>query len=305
MKTDFLCVGYAKCGTTTLDAILRQHSRIALPEIKETGFFLWCDSYTEPAREELKNYYKDLEGKKIGIIEPSFWRKASEVRKHFGEDLKIIFMMRNPVERLYSEFKMRLRHGGSLRLYYKKCKTNDVPTIFHEFVKEEIERKQKENNDMSLHFLSGDYARWVKEYEREFGAENIQLIFMEEFFKDSDAQIQKVLEHIEAPYEKLDTNVKANEGNKVSRGYFTSTINKWLYRRLRTGVLKGRKNAKLKMTLHGFVEALMNFIGIFTLVENKQKMLPETRTLLEDYYRECVKELEAHTGKDLSVLWYK
>ena len=34
-KIDFLCVGFQKCATSTLDAILRQHSKVALPDIKE------------------------------------------------------------------------------------------------------------------------------------------------------------------------------------------------------------------------------------------------------------------------------
>ncbi len=38
MRLDFICPGLPKCGTTTLDVILRQYEQICLPCIKEPVF---------------------------------------------------------------------------------------------------------------------------------------------------------------------------------------------------------------------------------------------------------------------------
>jgi len=302
MKIDFLCVGFAKCGTTTLDAVLKQHTQIALPGIKETGFFCWCDSYEEPVKNELQKYYRNLKGKKAGIVEPIFWYRAKDVKKYFGENIKIMLIMRNPVERIYSNFKMKMRQGGDQRVYYKKGK--DIPTIFHTYVEDQIAEQNENKEKISPLFSQGNYIRWIREYEEEFGKENIHLIFMEEFFKTPEDHVKRILEFIEVSYEQLDTSVRANEGKKVSRGYCSSTINKWLYRKVRAKVLQRKRPAKLRIALLYLVEALMQVIGVFTLVDNKQKMLPETRKILEDYYKSSNKELENYTGKDLSKIWY-
>lgn len=44
MRLDFICPGLPKCGTTTLDAILRQYEEICLPCIKEPVFLQKMDT---------------------------------------------------------------------------------------------------------------------------------------------------------------------------------------------------------------------------------------------------------------------
>jgi len=303
MKVNFMCVGFAKCATTTLDAILRQHTQIALPIIKETSFFLWCKSYNDPVQETLPDFYEEIDNKVVGMIEPAFAIKAHEVKKYYGDDIKIIFMMRNPVDRMYSLFKMRMRHGNETRKYYKKCETRDIPRMFDFFVRDEAMTK-KEQGEESLLLERGNYLRWIKSYEEEYGAENIKLIFMEEFFKEPDKHIRDVLKFIGAPYEELNSDIQVNEGKKVSKGYFSSTVNRWMFSKLKMKVMSGRKPAAVRIALCKFSMWVRGAIGRFTLVDDKQKMLPETRIILEDYYRDSIKKLEAYTGKDLSEIWY-
>ena len=57
MKHDFVCVGFPKCATTTLDAILRQHPEIALPCHKETLFFERNDLYDKGLEWYEKRYF--------------------------------------------------------------------------------------------------------------------------------------------------------------------------------------------------------------------------------------------------------
>ena len=56
MKIDFMCLGFPKCGTTTLDMVLRQHTQLSFPKIKETGYWSWYKLYSKPL-EELEKYY--------------------------------------------------------------------------------------------------------------------------------------------------------------------------------------------------------------------------------------------------------
>lgn len=307
MKFDFVCVGFPKCGTTTLDEILRQHTKIALPVVKETGFFSWYQHYSQPVEQQLKNYYENTDGKKVGVIEPLFLTRASEVKKYFGQDIKILIMMRNPVDRLFSDFRMKLRFGGSTGGYkslYKKYKVKEVAKMFHDVVEKEI--KQTEGNVEAGKgiFVRSNYIKWIREYESIFGKENIKLIFMEDFFADSENELKEIFGFIDVPFEVVDANVRANEGKKISRGYLSATVNKWLYHRLMVTTLRMKANWRVHIRLRNAVESLFKTIGIFTLVDSKEKMLPETRTFLQEYYNDSVRALEQYTNKDLTQIWY-
>lgn len=72
-KIDFLCVGFQKCATTTLDAILRQHSEVALPIIKEIHLAEWATKCQNPMKLIENKFFRDTNysNKKIGIVDPS------------------------------------------------------------------------------------------------------------------------------------------------------------------------------------------------------------------------------------------
>ena len=68
--------------------------------------------------------------------------------------------------------------------------------------------------------------------------------------------------------------------------------------------LRGRKSLKRRIFLRNIAEWQLKTVGLFTLVESKEKMLPETRKLLQEYYDDGVRALEKYANKDLSGIWY-
>ena len=114
MKPNVLCVGFAKCGTTTLYDIMKHHPEIYLSSIKEPIYYGDKELCNRGFEWYLKRYYpKKINEKVIMEINPIIGRDvpAKKISKDFGKDIKIIFMIRNPIERLYSEFKMNLVDG--------------------------------------------------------------------------------------------------------------------------------------------------------------------------------------------------
>ncbi len=125
---NFIVVGAPKCGTTSLYHYLRQHPQIFLPERKELHYFSFrfmeqllsgpgdrnilatsCRTFAEyaayfsPAREQ----------RALGDISPSYFyfvEVCQEMRVRLGVP-KIIIMLRDPVEKAFSQYMHLIRDG--------------------------------------------------------------------------------------------------------------------------------------------------------------------------------------------------
>lgn len=138
IKPDFLCVGYQKSGTSWLHVQLSTHPELDLPFVKETHYLTtqshdrkikWLTSqiffkgmannphlikwllkwYLLPASD---NWYISLfDQKKIcGEIAPTYVQLNPKKVKELFPNLKIIFLLREPVSRSWSKIKMDVRN---------------------------------------------------------------------------------------------------------------------------------------------------------------------------------------------------
>jgi len=116
-KPDFLLLGGAKCGTTSFAAYLPAHPQVAPWEVKEPNYWSW----RKPTTEQYQSLFTNIAAvprptaqQKIAgdystssIIHPMVPRRvyASLPR------IKLIAMLRNPIDRAYSHFIMSQRSG--------------------------------------------------------------------------------------------------------------------------------------------------------------------------------------------------
>lgn len=105
---DFLGIGAQKAGTTWLYENLRSHPDLFLPEDKELHYFDWnynnlLWSYTK--------HFRAAGDRTKGEITPGYSILPVERIRDihaFRPDLKLIFLMRNPIERAWSQARMNL-----------------------------------------------------------------------------------------------------------------------------------------------------------------------------------------------------
>lgn len=105
MKLDFIILGGQKCGSTYLQEVISEH-----PEVKmingECPHFESPD-YEEGGIKKLEELIEKLDKAKIiGIKRPSYLSKPEvPLRiKHINEDIKLIVILRDPIERLKSAY---------------------------------------------------------------------------------------------------------------------------------------------------------------------------------------------------------
>lgn len=124
---NFLVIGAAKAGTTSLYHYLRQHPGIYLPAQKETNFFAlegkaldfcgpgdreFISSFSVTRYDDYVTLFASVTGQTaIGEVSPMYLysREApGRIRQHIP-DAKLICILRNPVERAYSHYLMFVR----------------------------------------------------------------------------------------------------------------------------------------------------------------------------------------------------
>ena len=127
-RAGFLLIGAAKAGTTTVYTALQQHPEVFVSAIKETNFFVYSEEAPALAGPgdanalsrsvfEYKSYEALFAGAGPGVpcgeASPLYlYHPEAAGRIHaYNPEMKLIVLLRNPVERAYSSYLHLLRDG--------------------------------------------------------------------------------------------------------------------------------------------------------------------------------------------------
>jgi hypothetical protein len=147
-KPDFLIVGAMKAGTTTLANLLNQSPHIFLPG-KELHYF--DRDFDKPFKSYLNNFPSD-QHQVVGEKTPTY-SYDPEVPKRIHEvlpDVKLIWILRNPVDRAYSNYWHAYKKGVELETFKKAIKNDNER--YKKYL-EQIERYLKYFPLNQMHFL--------------------------------------------------------------------------------------------------------------------------------------------------------
>ncbi len=315
----FLCMGFQKCGTTTLYEILKQHSDVALSrDVKEPMYYrvqgLWLigrKSYY------LRRYYGHIpagDPRQCGEVNAglTFSGCAKKICHDFPKDTKLIFMMRNPVDRAYSAYKYFLARGFLPSGLVNRDREIGHAASFDQYVHDVLDDPHQERQIMKkrlkyLVFSQSCYYSCIREYLHYFPRENIKLVFFEEFIRDEKEASRDIFRFLGiSDRDDLNFDVVANEGNmravsdraakkyEIAKGVINYTFYEFLGMPYWAPGLYGRLRKYLKNVRR----------KTFIPDDDKDAMLPQTRTFLEQYYADEVSGIESLAGRSLSDLWY-
>ncbi len=108
-KVNFLVVGAQKSGTSTLNNYLRQHPGVEMAKRKELHFFDMDRNFDDKV--DYEKYHRNFKGDGLKIRGEStpvymFWQPAMKRIYEYNPDMKIIAVLRNPIERAFSHWNM-------------------------------------------------------------------------------------------------------------------------------------------------------------------------------------------------------
>lgn len=176
---NFLVIGAAKAGTTSLYHHLNQHPQIYMSPRKETYFFMSSNN-------EIENYkalFKEANGEiAIGEATPLYLynKKSPELIKNCFPQVKLIIVLSDPVDRAYSHF-----------LYWRS--QGQEPIVdFAKAIREEPIRI-RDGYGINYHYINqGFYAPQLQRYLNLFDSSNIKINLYSDLVKNPSHFVKEI-----------------------------------------------------------------------------------------------------------------
>jgi len=226
-KVNLFVVGAMKAGTTSFVDMLSQHPEIYVPPIKEPHFFVnkLPKAIYEPSRffnldtyfekefpkplhitkiekeMQYKKAYSLATGQKYLLDASTCYLSSPEAASNiynYNPDARIIVVLRDPLKRAYSHYKMDLALGRTTK-------------SFEEVVKREVMEYHATNLSWSSYLGMGFYAQQIKKFQSKF--ENVLVLQME----DLSSEPQNVLKAIKRFLQIAPFNVSKSSTKNVTR----------------------------------------------------------------------------------------
>lgn len=290
---DFIIPGAAKSGTTSLYQMLAQHPSIYFPPSRKEPFYFSFGgekpTYTDEKFNELPIWrtseylklYRDAEPDQIcGDASTSYLYTAEKsiklIREMYGDryrDLKIIILLRNPIDRAYSHYTYLIRNGFETR-------------SFEEAISEKGIAEWKSKRWGFDYLAYGAYANQVAAFKNTFPETKVWLL---EDLKNGNRMISEIFQFLNVSTIDIKRVAKANPSgipknrgvvNLLRRNPIIKTIGKSLPSSMQQS-LKGRRDRLMSKFLE------------------KRPMNPETREKLQRHYREDIARLQEVIGRNL------
>lgn len=285
---NFLIVGVQKAGTTSIYNYLQEHPQVYMSLIKETNF-LEKDWENLPPEQQNKNGIVTLEKyaelfanvkDEIAIGEASpnylFHHESSAARiKKYVPNAKLIVVLRNPVERAYSDYLMHIRDA-----------------IGYRSLSEQI----KHSSHKSFILRKGFYFESIKYYLEQFGQAQVKIFFYEDLCENPQVFMQEVYQYIGVNDDFLPNTTRKAQVAKIPKN---KNINNLLQRKnpLRNSAAKILKTV---MPIEARQKLRDRLISLNSQTKQQAPLSAEERQQLIELYREDILQLQDLVGRDLS-----
>ena len=287
---NLLIVGAAKSGTTSLHNYLNQHPSVFMCSPKEPHFLINNEIGEQRIPkgvlnvEDYKFLFKGASAMKYrgesSVMYLSFPEFAiKNINKYLSKNVKIIIMLRNPVERAYSGYQHVKRYNLMESLSFEKA----------------LDQSENRYNNISnmtpasRYLELGMYFEQVKIFIEEF--DDVHVIIYDDYKNDFNSEIDNVFKFLDLDAFKVNADEKHMVGG-------------WQWKNDWIKSLMMKKNLfktalKFLLPFKSLRKSIM--VNLKKGNTNKiEKINPETEKWLKDYYRSDVEKLSLLLDKDLN-----
>ncbi len=285
---DFIIIGAAKAGTTTLYQYLCRHPQIYMSTPKEPDFFA-IESHYARGMDWYTSLFSDAEPHQICGEASTTYSRLQKYPKSLERivatlpNIKLIYIMRQPIDGAYSFYIHRLKGAR----YHPELAVSDT---FEETIKQQNE------------FLdNGYYIDCIEKYLGFFARESCLFLLMEDLIKKPGETLNNIFSFIG-----VDPGIDVVGDNLVAANKAGDHPD-WFVRKQLTASVNGipgvAQVAKLlpKGMRDGAYQLLKGF-QYKNWVETQYMpppMLPETRQMLVERFREPNRRLAEFLNRDL------
>lgn len=210
MLVDLVILGAQKCGTTSLASQLAQHPNICFCETKEPGYFNQVDDW-KAGIHAYHSLYAPKEGQLCAEASTMYtflpeWQGTHARLFAYNPNLKLIYIMRQPVERVISNY------------------SHDLVRGFLKSPPEEVVFKDP------AYINRTRYAVQLRPYLELFPRENILLLVFEEYVADQAQTLRQIASFLGIPAGSFGVSGKAEKHKSVGQTYLSNPVVRALVR---------------------------------------------------------------------------
>lgn len=312
-EPDFIVIGAAKAGTTSLAEYFSALPSVFMSTPKEIEFFArddhyakgidWYRSFFAAAEEgQLK-----AEASTIYSLSPLFPHTAERVAAHLP-DVKLIYILREPVSRAYSYY-------AQLQKNYRRWSRDPaIHRSFEDFIHAPADRAPRDRalaafdahlpDEPGLILDGSDYPSQIEAWLRHFPRDQILFLFFEELHSDPQAVLARIHAFLGLPEPAPDASLPhVNE----SRGDFARLKQDRMAKEMAETMPVLRRLSRLLP--EGFRRSLRGLLlrGLSSReAEDPGKprpMRPETRARLNERFLKDRPRIRNLTGLDPDAWW--
>lgn len=304
---DFLIIGAAKSGTTTLYRYLCRHPQIFMSTPKEPNFFAKEINYQKGIEWYASLFQEAPADRLCGEASTPYTHQLhiSEFPKRIVRvlpDVKLIYIMRHPVDRAYSQYQQQIKIAQGINRRTNK-KAFKIPETFEELLQrgKQVIKADDYMNKIDV-LAASNYIEIIELYLKYFPRESFLFLLLEDLIKQPEETIDRVCEflNIDPEIDLIEREpIKANISNEHRTWYLRSQITAPFK------VIPGveRVASSLPQEWRDSAYSILKKLPYKKTLEQQyltQPMLPETRKILLQKFQEPNQKLAKFLDRDLS-----
>jgi Sulfotransferase domain len=245
-RLDFIIIGAQKGGTTSLWQYLRHHPSILMPDSKEEPFFSTGRTGDKEWEAFVETHFDEPAGRLLGKATPPYMLGgphldvagvAERIARAFPT-VRLIALLRDPIDRALSQWRMSVRQGVELRSFEEAMAEQLEPDSLR------AERSRPSRTDSYV--IAGEYGRILGAYRERFPAERMLVEESAELERDPAGTLDRVLEFLGLPggFRPQGLEVRHNRGGRRLDGLGEAQLFDFLERRVWPRLNEGAGEAR-------------------------------------------------------------
>jgi hypothetical protein len=284
-KLNFIVIGAQKSGTTSLRMYLQEHPKINLPYgSKEAPFFNIDSEYKKGWDQYLNSNFTNFSKYDfLGKVSPQYmcdFRVPERIHETLPE-VKLIALLRNPIDRAFSHYKMSVRRDLEKRNFDRIVKESLNPEVLAYSRSLVISNKESET---SCYFVWGEYGRILSNYLEFFGKDRVLVVFSEHLESQPLSVVNRIIDFIGLKqdfipnniYDRFHVGAKDSALKNLKRNIFLSSTWKFIPESFRPST-------------RAFLKYLVDLA--YLMPSRSNKINKNTRRNLNNFYKNDVQHL--------------
>ncbi len=191
---DFIIIGVQKSGTTSLYKYLSRHPQIYMPPEKDAIFFAYDNRYEKGVQWFHNEFYVNAPQNRLwGKATPQYMLGyesatstivAQRIKKTLP-NVKIIAILRHPISRAFSHYRMSVRKGYETRSF------EEVISAFLE--PSQLQTAREIPSEVNSYIVQGEYGRILGEYYKLFQKEQIFVGYTDDLENNPETFVKSIL----------------------------------------------------------------------------------------------------------------